>query len=94
MKNTDLNKFNNKLYIDFNAPFIGALIILLGITSLGIIGIYLKLSPISRESEVKWLCKKWEATTPTKNDKWAKAKAYKKLKDFTNTFEAYRFCSD
>ncbi len=80
------------IYFRFNAPWTGALVAGVAIGTLSLIGIFNRLGPISREAEVKWLCKQWESANPEPSAKYEKLKAYKKLKEFTGAYEAFRFC--
>ncbi len=82
------------LYFKFHAPWTGALVIGVAISTLSLLGIYSRLGPISREAELKWLCNQWKGANPEPGIKWEKAKAYKRLKKFTGAHEAFRFCDD
>ena len=80
------------LYFQFEAPWTGALVIGVSLCALALFGVYTKLGPISREAELRWLCSKWKGANPEPGTKWEKAKEYKKLKAFTRSQEAFRFC--
>ena len=90
--NYSMKNQNTIHYFKINAPWAGALVLGVSISALSLLGIFIKLGPLSREAETEWLCNKWKGANPEPGTKWEKAKAYKKLKKFTGSYDAFRFC--
>ena len=90
-----MKKVNPKRIYHFNikAPWAGALVLIASIGSLSLLGIFIRLGPIARNAETIWLCNKWKGSNPNPGIKWEKAKAYKKLKIFTKSHDAFKFCN-